>query len=566
VSCLPDLSRAQRLHVLWAQHLLGGSPVEVEFGGVVRLEHQVGEILPENERRGLTEESLTQKLIGPHEVTLKDQVGGDRVGERGDRVDDLVGKQGSEGPREVARVLTGEGNAANQFEGSLTQCQGIFLRGGGGVLHELLELSPVRSYLDELVARLAGGSGQVVFTDDFSSVGHVVEHDGTFDIVHAVHEGPDGCLNLVKGHETARVHGEEGDDCPCRLSHWGKRRCDLQGTQDVNAKRGLISRRCGGLVLCGHCHRWVSNESRGRWRYVARRTRSRSRRHWTASFRRWARFACRWCLAHEVASWRVAISSSTPALDLSIDPECEHDHDKCRTEIEETCKALTRGQHVLRCCSRCRDGQVLGERKGNPGVPSDFQHRWRLLNVVVVLNAESSTRLHDYGAVAVRYGHGEVVGGVDETVGVRRSPRIRPVDRVDASRRVSPPRLCDVPQRRSGKWRHLGEVVAKVWTVCVRRRRSSGGHLQRKINFAGGCADATAVGALRVQRGTRNQEDRRMLDMVERIGHRNFVESTDLVNSRLLNLTGARPRRERATHDECEDTGNGGQSESEQPI
>jgi len=566
VNCLPDLSRAQSLHVLRAQHLLGGSPVEVKLRGVVGLEHQVGEIFPENERRGLTDQTPAQNLVGSYEVTLKDQVGGDRVGERGDCVNDLVRKSGSQSPREVARVLTGEGNAANQFEGSLTQCQGIFLRGRGGVLHELLELSPVRRDVDELVARLASGSGQVVFTDDFSSIGHVVEHDGTLDVVHAVHKRPDGSLNLVEGHETARVHGEEGDDGPCRLSHWGKRRCDLQGTQDVDAQRGLIDRRGGGPVLCGHCHRWVSNESRGRWRYVARRAGSGSRRHWTPSVRRWARCTRCWCLTHEVASWRFTISSSTPMLDLSIDPECEHDHDKRRTEIEETRKALTRGQHVLRSCSRCRDGQVLRERKGNPGGPTDFQHRWRLLNVVVVLNAEGPTRLHDDGALAVRNGHGEVVGGVHETVGVRRSPRVRPIDRVDTGRRVSLPRLCEVPQHRSGKWRHLGEVVAKVWTVCARRRRSSGGHLQRKENLAGARADATAIGALRVQRGTRNQEDRRMLDMVERISHRNFNESTDLVNGRLLNLTGARPRRERAAHEECEDASNGGQPESEQSI
>jgi len=60
VSCLPEFSRTQGLNVAWPECLFGGAPVEVQLGDIVGLQHDVGEVLPEDQRRGITEQTLAR--------------------------------------------------------------------------------------------------------------------------------------------------------------------------------------------------------------------------------------------------------------------------------------------------------------------------------------------------------------------------------------------------------------------------------------------------------------------------------------------------------------------------
>ena len=539
---LPEFPRAQCLDVFRTQHLLGGSPVEVASAGVSGLQHDVGEIFPENQRGGVTEQTLAQSVVSTEQIATQNGLLCDVVGECCHGIDDVVGDRRSQCPREVARVLSGERDAANQSEGPLTKCQRFILGSGCGIFDELLELSPVGRDVDESVARPSGSCRQVLLADNLAGVSHVVEHDGSFDVVRAVNKWPDCCLNLAQGQNPIVVQSEEGNDGLYRFAGWAVRWRQLQWTQDVDPQCGRINWRRGSVGVCGSGWFIPDNDCRGDTFGLAWRPNYGWRRYWSLSARSSSCRVRRWCLSYYVDRSREANSPTSPASKVQMDESRERDHDQGGDEVEQAGERRRAGNWSLLRGARgaCRnDGQVLRKGEGDPRRSANNEGHVGPANGTHVFNAHSAIRFDDQRARAIGDGNREVVGRVEETIVLGAVGVVRLIDRVDPCHCVATAGSRDVAKGRSGNRRHARKKVAPL-RVLELQLRGSRTRLQGKIDHPLRRVGTTAVGISGVKRGTRYEQHRRQFDMVPGIGDGDLITLVDLVDSGLFHVRGAR--------------------------
>ena len=153
MSCLPVFAGAKSHDVLRAQRERRGLPVQIEEARVSGLEENIRQVLPERQRRGITEQPLTDGPVSADEVASEDEIGREGVRENGDFIDDLVDDRCRERPREVARSVGGEWSPTDQIEGLTTKRQCRWFVDTLGIPDETLEAGPVSCGVDELVAR-----------------------------------------------------------------------------------------------------------------------------------------------------------------------------------------------------------------------------------------------------------------------------------------------------------------------------------------------------------------------------------------------------------------------------
>ena len=161
-----------------------------------------------------------------------------------------------DGPFEERARFSIEGDTAHQLEGASTKFSRLFFRGGARARSESAELSPVRTRVDQLIARPTIRFRQILSTDRLTRTRDVVKKCLLRNGGDLHRLGPQCVLNLVSRLGSIVVQCQVGDDrtdgIRCSLRRW----LNLQRTKNVDTQ---FERLALGRWIRSVIGSWTSN-------------------------------------------------------------------------------------------------------------------------------------------------------------------------------------------------------------------------------------------------------------------------------------------------------------------
>lgn len=378
-----------------------------------------------------------------------------------------------DGPFEESARFSVEWDTSHQLEGVSTKFNRLFSGGGGGSLRESAELSPVRTRVDQFIARPPVRFRQILRPNRLTRTRDVVEKRllGNGGDLHRLR--PQCVLNLVSRLRSIVMESQEGDDRTDGISCPLCRRLDLKRPEHVHPQFvgfdiSLWLRRVKGSWAPNFCRLW----------------------------RRIGSLRIRGRVEHR----NVLHLSTCPSSHTPEDQTKENQRDNRKNLIQ--CVRRCRSQYRTHWTARDRCRQFARKRDSEPKGSINTKRGRRLALKTLELSSFGGGWTDRNGSGPGVARDKKPVGGVEETVVGCHVGVVRLADRIGF--------VCDVPSAGStpegdgGRCQgsHRGKEVTPIGLPVVDLYRA-GARSEREVDLSFRCENSGSDDAGRREFGTR---------------------------------------------------------------